>query len=186
MIEGFGKRFKEAVDIAGGRVKASKIMGVVENTVANYEKNATPPTLEPVALLVDHVGMSLDYVVYGKGGDGEYVLIPRLNIKAALGPGYEVNMEQVVCKEDMRDALSAFFNDKDDELYQKATWDSLHVVAASKKINVGRCIPNKLVTKQFPVKDLADVPHAGTFEPIKAQIQNFKKQMEELEKEWNS
>lgn len=93
---------------------------------------------------------------------------------------------QSTCKEDMRDALSAFFNDKDDELYQKATWDSLHVVAASKKINVGRCIPNKLVTKQFPAKDLADVPHAGTFEPIKAQIQNFKKQMEELEKEWNS
>lgn len=109
-------RLMEAIERVGGKDKAAEIMDKSEKQVRRYLGGHEPP-LMAVASLAEASGLSLDWIVFGRGEPialieakghfphadqrarelmDEFVLVPRYDIRAAAGGGSVIHSEQIV------------------------------------------------------------------------------------------
>lgn len=98
--DSYQSRLKDIVDEIGIRA-VQNYTGMKKPTIYKWISGENRPPLLPIVKLCHAIGKPVEWLMSGDDIPNEsdassFSLIPRINIKASLGPGYDVDEEQVV------------------------------------------------------------------------------------------
>lgn len=95
-------RIRKLVDLFGTQNEAASIAGRSHDAIGNWITGRTVPAFDALARMAHKKGVSLEWLASGKGamtGDaspvGDFVYIPRYDVRAGAGSGQPVLSEEV-------------------------------------------------------------------------------------------
>lgn len=112
------RRISALIDRFDSTREAAKLLGVHPDTVSRWRNGESSPPFLEIGLLASKKGVSLDWIFSGEesgepltlvevkrhsaapgdGALGEFVLIPRYDVRAAAGHGTEIEREEIVAR----------------------------------------------------------------------------------------
>jgi phage repressor protein C with HTH and peptisase S24 domain len=110
-LNGIGDRLREIrVQSALNVSELSRMIGVPYKSISNYERGERKATVEYLALVSEHLGANVEWLLFGKGNmfsteensnrndicSSDYIYIPIYDIQAAAGHGCIVDEETVI------------------------------------------------------------------------------------------
>lgn len=100
VVPGLAERIAQAIDAAGGVRVAMKETGISDSQLRRYQDGKSEPTASNLRALGDHCGVSIDWLIYGRGSvlsdetirgavsiSDDAIWVPILDIRAAAGTG---------------------------------------------------------------------------------------------------